>query len=483
MNIAYLLEIAGDIDPGRVIVTDESESLTLTQLRDRARRTAAVLAGYPDRPVAYLGVNSVRVVVTMFACAYLGRAFAPLNFRADTALLRHFFQTLHPGVVISDPEYRHAVRKTDPSVAIADPDAVDSSPPSITAPLESGDGTAVVIFTSGTSGRPKAVRLLHDNLSAYVMATVTPLSEACSGATLSCAPNYHIASVANLVTSVFAGRRIVFLPTFSAQAWLDRGIEERVTHAFVVPTMLYRIVAELEAGARIAPELETLAYGGSQMPRPTIERALRVFPKSVGFVNAYGLTETSSTISLLTPEDHRDAIAGQRVEVRERLGSVGRPIPGVEIALSEDFEILVRGGQVTAGAASRQIDAQGWLQTGDRGRMDSEGYLYVLGRADDMIIRGGENISPVEIEDVLRAYPGVSDAVAIGVADAEWGQRIEAVLEAAAPVDEASVKLFARSRLPGFKCPDAIRTVPCLPRNDMGKVLRRLVPELLEAQA
>jgi acyl-CoA synthetase (AMP-forming)/AMP-acid ligase II len=470
VNIAYLLDIAAEMDPDRVIATDEAGSLTLAQLRQAATRLAAGLAPRPPGPVAFLGVNGTGVVVSLFAAAYAGRPFSPLNFRADDDLLAHFVNSLGPAVVIADPAYRSRVDGALGTEEISTDGPAPAAPP---------DGLAVVIFTSGTSGRPKPVRLRHENLSGYVMATVAPMSEGPDSATLNTAPNYHIASIANLLTSTFAGRRMVFLPAFSAPAWLALADRERVTHAFVVPTMLYRIVAELEAGGVVPGALTTVSYGGSAMPRGTIERALRVFPPSVGFVNAYGLTETSSTITVLTPEDHRRATSSSEPAERARLGSVGRPIPGIEIGLADDGEILVSGGQITTDASSRQIDGDGRLHTGDLGRIDADGYLFVLGRADDMIIRGGENISPVEIEDVLRSYPDVRDAVVVGVADPEWGQRIHAVLESDADLDADAVSQFARQRLPGFKCPERYLTVRTLPRNDMGKVVRRRVGDLV----
>jgi acyl-CoA synthetase (AMP-forming)/AMP-acid ligase II len=251
---------------------------------------------------------------------------------------------------------------------------------------------------------------------------------------------------------------------------------EQITHAFVVPTMLYRIVEAIEAGEPAPETLTTLAYGGAPMPRPTIERALRVFPQGTGFVNAYGLTETSSTITLLGPDEHRAAWASPDAAGRARLGSVGRPIPGVELRLAETGEILVRGAQV---GSNRRVDASGWFHTGDLGRLDDEGYLYIVGRADDMIIRGGENISPVEVEEALRECPGVRDAAVVGVDDAEWGQRVEAAIECASEVTTARVLEFVTERLPGFKRPERLTVVDALPRNDMGKVLRREVRRLV----
>lgn len=485
MNIADMLELAADMDPSRAIVTEGARTLTLSELRSRARHTAGLLDARAAGPVGFVGVNTTAFPIALFSAAYAGRTFSPLNFRADARLLSYLVATLAPGVVVVDARYRERI---DALATVADvidtmtvqacQDTVGSQPPG-----SSAESVAVLIFTSGTSGTPKPVSLRHANLFSYVVNTIIPMSEGSDSATLSAAPNYHIASVANLLTSIYAGRRIVFLPEFSASEWLRLARRERVTHAFVVPTMLYRIVAELEAGQEPPSTLRTISYGGAPMPRPTIERALAAFPPSVGFVNAYGLTETSSTVALLGPEDHRAAhAAAASANVRARLGSVGKSIPGIELSVSDDDEILIRGMQVAqaSGDSARKLDADGWLHTGDLGRVDEDGYLYVLGRIDDLIIRGGENISPVEIEDALRAIPGVCDAAAVGMPDPEWGQCVHAAIESDEPLVLDVLHASLVHSLPSFKRPACIVTVEALPRNDMGKVVRSKVVELLE---
>jgi acyl-CoA synthetase (AMP-forming)/AMP-acid ligase II len=341
----------------------------------------------------------------------------------------------------------------------------------------------VLLFTSGTSGDPKVAVLGHDNLASYILGTVEFMGADPDDVQLVSVPPYHIAGIANLLSSVYAGRRIIQLPTFEPEAWIGLVESERVTHAMVVPTMLSRILDALD---RDLPSLRHLSYGGGRMPQPVIEGAVRRLP-GVSFVNAYGLTETSSTIAVLGPEDHRAALASDDPAVRRRLTSVGRPLPTVEVSIrdangqgvgpGELGEVWVRGEQVSGeyvGVGSL-CDAQGWFPTKDGGFLDEEGYLHVEGRLDDVIVRGGENISPGEVEDALVAHPAVADAGVVGIPDNDWGEVVAAavVLVPGAGADEAELQQWVRQRLRSSKTPAQIDLVAELPYNDNGKLLRR----------
>jgi acyl-CoA synthetase (AMP-forming)/AMP-acid ligase II len=231
------------------------------------------------------------------------------------------------------------------------------------------------------------------------------------------------------------------------------------------------------------------------MPRPVLERALRLFPDT-GFVNAYGLTETSSTIAILDPDDHRVSMASEDPAVRRRLGSVGRPVPGIEVMVVDESgqpvatdavgEICVRGPQV----GGRYLDGDakvvdgGWLRTGDMGSLDADGYLFVTGRGDDLIISGGENISPAEVEDVLLDHPAVAAAAAVGIPDPEWGERVGAMvsLRPGADADPDAVRRWASERLGSLKAPRVLVVSAELPSTATGKVLRREVKAALEGR-
>jgi acyl-CoA synthetase (AMP-forming)/AMP-acid ligase II len=293
--------------------------------------------------------------------------------------------------------------------------------------------------------------------------------------------------MATILTSLYGGRRVVYLPQFDPQAWVDVARDEGVTHAFVVPTMLGRILDVIEARDEKLPSLLHLAYGGGRMPTPVLERALGRLP-AVGFVNAYGLTETASTVAILGPDDHREAFESDDPAVRARLGSVGRPLPALQLEIRDEAgtplpagergEIWVRGDQVAGEYLGRSaLTADGWFPTNDGGWLDDAGFLFVEGRLDDVIVRGAENLSPGEIEDTLLTHPAVRDAGVVGVPDEEWGETVAAavVLEPGAGATVEELQDWVRVRLRSSRTPTVIEFRAELPYNETGKLLRRVL--------
>ena len=305
-------------------------------------------------------------------------------------------------------------------------------------------------------------------------------------------PPFHVAGVAAVLSNTYVGRRIVPVPgvRFSAEDWLITARDEQVTHAMLVPTMLGKIVEAMEADESLrVPSLRALSYGGSRMPAPILERALHLFPE-VDFVNAYGLTETSSTVAILGPDDHRLALYSDEPLFKNRLSSVGQPLPGIEIRIvgdagdtmgpDEPGEIQIRGDQVSGKyvGTDSKTDDDGWLHTGDRGWLDVEGYLFCEGRADDTIIRGGENIAPAEIEDALLQHDAISVAAVVGLDDERYGERIAAMVSLRAGVEEIDtdhVREWVRERLGSLKTPELVVVADEVPQTATGKILRRQV--------
>jgi long-chain acyl-CoA synthetase len=479
MNIAMLLEMAADGLGDRVAFGNRGDGVTYDHLRRVAASVAARVAGDGAQTVALLAETSALVPAALFGAAWAGAAYAPLNFRLPEAAQQELLARLQPAVVAD-----HEWLRQPASSPVGFPD--DPERP------------AVVLFTSGTSAAPKAAVLGHDQLLAYILNTVEFASAEEDEAVLLAVPPFHIAGVAAVLSSTYAGRRVVGLGRFSAEAWLEAARQELITHAFVVPTMLARIVAVLEAEPDARPRaLRHLAYGGARTPMPVLERALRLLPDTE-FVNAYGLTETSSTVCVLGPDDHRAALDHDEPAVRARLASVGRPVPGIEIKVVDETgddlaagstgQILVRGAQVSGeyvGQGSRR-DNEGWLETGDRGRVDLDGYVYVDGRGDDTIIRGGENIAPAEIEDTLLHHPAVATVAAVGLPDEEWGERIAVMLTLRPGIDATPDELstWAHDKLGSLKAPQLIAVRDELPHTATGKVLRRQIrTELAEGEA
>lgn len=476
MNISMIPEMAASAGD-RAVVTADGRSLTAVELLDQALRAAKRFQQYPA--VLYLGTNHLAYPVALFGAALAGVPFVPLNYRLGEAQLDALLAR-HEGALVLRPD--------DLDALVGEDAAADAAAGGFDAPVQDDDAIAVIIYTSGTTSDPKPAILRHRHLLAYVFNTLEFGTAEESDASLVAVPPYHIAGLTNLLSNLYTGRRIVYLPAFDATTWLDTVRNERVTHAMIVPTMLARIVAELGDANADTPSLASLAYGGSRTPRPVLERALRLFPDT-GFVNAYGLTETASSVAVLGPDDHRIAFASSDPIVRERLGSVGQPLPGIEIVVrTEEGEpvpagetglVFVRGEQISGEYGARSVlDAEGWFATRDLGHLDDEGYLYIEGRADDTIIRGGENIAPAEIEDVLLDHPAITEAAVIGVPDPEWGQRIVAVL--VGDVDPDEIREFAKQKLRSSKTPDLIVFRAELPKTETGKLLRRVLVAELE---
>jgi len=484
VDLTLLLTMAADGFGDRVVVGPREGGLTAARLRALAGGGAAAVRAAGADAVLYLAVNGPAFPVALFAAAYAGVPLVPVNYRLGedqlTGLLAHHPRAL--AIVDDGLPVPAGLDARTPAAWLAT--AAELAEQAEAAEAVPTDGPAVVIYTSGTTSAPKGVLLRHENLVSYVLGTVEFAAADPDEAALMSVPPYHIAAVSNTLTNLFAGRRVLVLENFDPVAWLQLVRREGVTSAMVVPTMLARVLdADVD---RSVPSLRSLAYGGARMPRRVIERALAEWPQ-VDFVNAYGLTETSSTVTVLGPEEHRAALASGDPAVRARLGSAGRAVPGIEIEVRDELGspvpaggsglIWVRGEQVSGEYAGSGpvVDERGFFCTRDHGRLDAEGYLFVEGRVDDTIIRGAENIAPAEVEDVLLRHPDVTDAVVVGVPDEEWGQRIEAavVLAPGSPLTPEELRAFARASLRGSRTPDRIAFWSELPRTVTGKLLRR----------
>ena len=488
MNTALLLEMAAEALGDRPAMGGAEAAVSYADMLARARAAAAGLASRPHEHVVHIGLNSTAAALAIFASGLLGRPFAPLNYRLADADLRRLLARTAPASAIVDDDMVGRVEGVD---------GVEIIPRSVFE-AEAGAGAdrdhdlppadpdiAVLLFTSGTTGEPKAAVLRHRHLASYVISTVEFAGAEASEAALISVPPYHIAGVSAVLTGVYGGRRIVHLPSFTPKDWVETAVAEKITHAMVVPTMLGRILDVLDARGETLPHLHSLSYGGGRMPPSVIERALNRLPH-VNFVNAYGLTETSSTISVLRPDDHRAARTSCDPVVRRRLRSVGRPLPGLELEIrcprgeavpaGETGEVWVRGEQISGEYLGRKlIREDGWFPTNDSGWLDEGGYLFIEGRLDDVIVRGGENISPGEIEDVLRLHPAVADVAVLGVPDDEWGERIAAVVVNREPVEVETLRAWVSNRLRSTKAPSQVLFRAELPYNETGKLLRRVL--------
>lgn len=475
VNLLLLLDMAAAAGDDRVAVEADGDGLTATELLSSAWSAAKAIDG--ASAVAYAGTNGLGFPIGLFAAAAAGVPFAPLNYRLGDDQLDNLVRRLDDPLVVADgPAFDalaargHRVVDTASFVSAARAgDAAGDVPADAEEP-------AVLLFTSGTTAAPKAAVLRHRHLTAYVIGTVEFASAGEHEAVLVSVPPYHVAGLANLLSNLYAGRRVVYLRQFDAEGWVEAARGGRITHAMVVPTMLARIAEVLERDGAALPSLRSLSYGGARTPATVLQRVMALLP-DVDLTNAYGLTETSSTIAVLGPDDHRAAGAGDPIAVA-RLSSAGRVLPTVEVDV-RDGEIWVRGEQVSGeyDGQPAPLDADGWFPTRDRGWLDDDGYLFVEGRSDDTIIRGGENIAPAEVEEVLLAHPAVHECAVVGLPDDEWGQRIAAVvvLHGGTACEAAELQAHVRQHLRSSKTPEVVRFAPSLPYTETGKLLRRQV--------
>ncbi len=495
MNLMMLLEMAVSGFGERVAVQNGGATLRYDELFAAAGAAAAGIEASGCAHVAVLDENSLAVPVGLFASAWAGKPFVPLNYRLTDTELEALAARIAPSLLVTSSERAEALAGLPGTTVVTREAFLAGGAAAADAPAREPnwpmdpDAIAILLFTSGTTGAPKAAVIRHKHLVSYIFGSVEFGAAGDDDAALVSVPPYHIAAMAAIASSVYSGRRLVQLPSFSAEAWIETARREHVTHAFVVPTMLGRIVDVLDQRSDAAPaRLRALSYGGGKMPLPVIERAMKLFP-TADFTNAYGLTETSSTIAILGPDDHRAAASADEPAVRRRLTSVGRPLPSVEVEIRDPSgqpvepggsgEICVRGEQVSGEYLGRGslVDRDGWFPTRDAGFLDEDGYLFLEGRIDDVIVRGGENLSPGEIEEVLLAHDAVADCAVVGIPDEEWGEAVAAmiVLRAGRPATADELQCWVRGRLRSSRMPQRIEFRDELPYNETGKLLRRRV--------
>ncbi len=515
MNTTDFLSIASAICPDRDAIVFEGKRITYTQLAQKVNKLANALTRLGvkkgDR-IAFLQVNCPECLEVYFAAAKIGAIYVPLNFRAKEDeldyLLGHSetqvifagkrYLDLVKGILINLPKIKHCVSL---EAKVADmhfyADLIDPSPDDEISADIADDDVTILMYTSGTTGKPKGVPLRHDGFVSYMLGSVDPASPEVEERNLLTVPLYHVAGIQAVLAAIYGGRTLVMMRQFEVNEWMKTVQQEHASRAMLVPTMLKNIVDNPDFSKFDLSSLKVITYGAAPMPFEVITKAMKVLPW-VRYINAFGQTETASTITALGPEDH--VIEGTEEEKQKKLkrleSSIGKPLPDVEVKiLGEDGkelprgevgDIVAKGSRIMSGywqdeeKTKQAFTPDGWLITKDRGWMDDDGYIFLAGRGDDLIIRAGENISPEELENAIYSNEKVEEVAVIGVPDPEWGQVPKAivVLKKGVTATPEEIMEHCRVKLASFKRPRSVLFVDEIPRNPMGKVLKTKLREL-----
>jgi len=514
MNTTEFLMITSAICPDRSAIIFEGKKYSFADLSQRVNRLANALLGLGiekgDR-VAILQVNCNQYVEAYYAAAKIGAIFVPLNFRAKQDELVHMLNHSESNVLFVGQRYLEMVNEMRPELPLVkhyisldgkqegmldyEELLASASDEEVFTDIADEDIT-MLMYTAGTTGLPKGVPLIHNSFSIYLLENVTPADPEIEETNLLTMPLYHVAGIQAMLAATYGGRTLAMMRQFDVDEWLETVQREKANRAMLVPTMLKRVIDHPDFDKYDLSSLKVVTYGAAPMPFEVIKKAIEVLP-GVNFINAFGQTETASTITTLSPEDH--VIEGTEEEKEKKLSrltsSIGRPMSDIEmkivgeegndLPLGEVGEIVARGPRVMSGywkdaeKTAKVLTKDGWLRTGDMGYMDEEGYFYLAARADDLIIRGGENISPEEVENALYSHPAVEEAAVIGVPDPEWGQQPRAivVLKKGKKASPDELIEYCRERLSSFKRPRSVVFIDELPRTSTGKVLKRVLRE------
>ena len=491
-----ILSFWADKRPDGPALEQDGRITSYGELDENTRRLIGIFGelgvGKGDR-IAWLGKNSDLHCQLYLAAARLGAVMVPIGWRLAPPEVAYILGDTGAKVVFAEEEFEETARAVAAELAgkpivmgdAATRAAIASGAPADYTPAHADD-TVLQLYTSGTTGNPKGATLSSRNLlglrnpgNAAGLAWNFFEANDCFLVAMPCA---HIGGTGLINIAMANGVRCLLQAEFTPVGVLQ-AIENGATHMFIVPAALQMVVQHPQARDTDFSHLKYLMYGAAPMPLELLKEAVRTMPNA-GFLQAYGMTETAGTISILPPEDHV-------LEGNERMRSAGKAVPGAEIEVrgsdntevtrGEIGEVCIRSPSNTVGywklpeATAKTIDPDGWLHTGDAGVMDADGYVYIQDRIKDMIISGGENVYPAEVESAIYGHPAIAEVAVIGVPSEKWGEEVKAccVPKPGATIEEGDVIAYARERIAAFKAPKSVDVIPEMPRNASGKILRR----------
>ena len=460
MNLSRIVEHWSRHAPSRVALHFEGADWTYGELWQRVERAAGALEVAKGDRIAWLGYNHPRMLVLLLAAAQRGALLVPLNWRLTAAEHRGILQDCRPRWMFADADFGDAARTLGvPLGSLETPAGIQTS--------GSDEDELLIVYTSGTTGRPKGAVLAQSALlwNGYNAIHAHDLGQ--SDHVLSALPMFHVGGLNNqTIPALLAGATVTLHKRFDPGRWLADVGQRRPSLSLLVPATMQAVIAHPDWAQADLSSLRLLMTGSMVVP----ESLIRAFhQRGVPVWQIYGSTETSPIAVFLARED-----------ARQRVGSTGKPAPHCEVKLV-DAEICVRGPNVMRrywndpGATAGVLDAEGWFHTGDLARVDQEGFYWIMGRSKDVIISGGENVYPAELENVLADCPGIAESAVIGVPDPRWGEAACAVVvcrPGVALAEEEVLALF-RDRLARYKHPRRVIFTDALPKNALGKVQKQ----------
>ncbi len=490
--------VHGRTQGDRVAVRFEGRDLTYAQLDRASDEVAGLLQHAGVRPgdrVAWLGRPSEAWYEIFFGVAKARACFAPINSRLAVPEIAFIVKDSGASIFFVTPEFfaaaeaimAHidhpmrviAVGGEHPAFGSYATLRMGAPAPTLTPPQ--ADDDVLQLYTSGTTGLPKGVRLSNANYTAFLNLRhrVEGFDYGADDTVLILMPMFHVAGTNISFSGMAAGGRILLQAEFVPANVLKAFGEEKVNHVFLAPVMINALLQAPEVADADFSTLRTVSYGASPISEAVLEKATRTF--GCGFIQFYGMTETTGAGTTLAPADHRGQLMRSCGKPWETLETRIADEAGNTLGPGEIGEIEIRGPIVMAGywnrseATAETIRPDGWLRTGDAGFMDEDGFFFVHDRVKDMIVSGGENVYPAEVENAILGCPGVADAAVIGVPDDKWGEAVKAIVvpKPGERPDPADIIAWARQRIAGYKAPKTVDFVDALPRNPSGKVLRR----------